>query len=239
MNRGKRLMVAGLALMILGGGLLALGKIGSNAASRAHSTSSSTYSPPYRSVAPAQAGADAVLFFWYGCPHCLKLEEHFKKIDFSGTAGSLVTPAGHTAIFIRVPAVLNSSWELDARVYYSLQQLGFSEEGHYRVMKQYVKDRPTDLESLKALLMSGVLDKERETNPQFRSTVDQVMSQLYTPAIDTKISESRQLTQAIGLEGVPSILVGKDKLLELGAGLGYHDLMTTTLALLRGGNASE
>jgi thiol:disulfide interchange protein DsbA len=239
MNRGKRLMVAGLALMILGGGLLALARVGSNAASHAHSTSSSTYTPPYRSVAPAQAGADAVLFFWYGCPHCLKLEEEFRQIDFSGTASSSVTPAGHTAIFTRVPAVLDSSWELDARVYYSLQQLGFSEAGHYRVMKRYVKDRPTDLESLKELLMSGVLEKERETNPLFRSTADQVISQLYTPAIDTKISESRKLTQAIGLEGVPSILVGKDKLLELGGGLGYHDLMMSALSLLRGGNGSE
>lgn len=239
MNRGKRLMVAGLALMILGGGLLVLAKIGSNAASHAHSTSSSTYSPPYRSVAPAQAGADAVLFFWYGCPHCLKLEEELRRVDFSGTAGSLITPSGRTAIVTRVPAVLSNSWELDARVYYSLQQLGFSEEGHYRVMKRYVKNRPTDLESLKAMLMSGVLDKERETNPLFRSTADQVMSQLYTPAIDAKISESRQLTQAIGLEGVPSMLVGKDKLLELGSGLGYHELTMTTLGLLRGGNGAE
>jgi hypothetical protein len=225
--------------MILGGGLLVLAKIGSNAAAHAHSTSSSAYSPPYRSVAPAQAGADAVLFFWYGCPHCLKLEEESRKVGFSSTAGSLVTPAGHTAIFTKVPAVLNNAWELDARVYYSLQQLGFSEAGHYRVMKRYVRDRPTDLESLKSLLTSGVLEQERETNPLFRSTADQVMSQLYTPAIDAKISESRQLTQAISLEGVPSILVGKDKLLELGGGLGYHELLMTTLSLLRGGNGSE
>ena len=236
MNRGQKLMAAGLALMILGGGMLVLALVASN--SDSHSGTSS-YSPPYRSVAPAQAGADAVLFFWYGCPHCLKLEEEFRKVDFSGSASILVTPAGHTAFVKRVPAVLSNSWELDARLYYALQQLGFSEDGHYRVMKQYRKNRPTDLESLKSLLMSGVLDKERETNPVFRSTADQVIGLLYTSGVDTKISESRQLTQAISLEGVPSILVGKDKLLELGSGFDYHDLAMGTLDLMRGGNGQE
>jgi len=112
--------------------------------------------------------------------------------------------------------------------------LNFSDDGHFRVMKRYGKHRPTSLESVRALLMSGVLDKEREENPSFRSTADQVIELLYSPGIDAKISESLALTQAIRLDGVPSVLVGRDKLLELGNGLGYHELMMATLDLLRG-----
>jgi len=223
-------MATGLALMMLGGGMIALAKMASNSVPG----SSSSYTPPYRSVAPAPAGADAVVFFWYGCPHCLKLEEQFRQFDFSGTASSLVTESGRGVFVRKVPVVLSSSWELDARLYYALQALNFSDDGHFRVMKRYGKHRPTSLESVRALLMSGVLDKEREENPSFRSTADQVIELLYSPGIDAKISESLALTQAIRLDGVPSVLVGRDKLLELGNGLGYHELMMATLDLLRG-----
>ena len=53
--------------------------------------------------------------FWYRCPHCFALEPYLNK---------WLKNKPEFVEFVRLPAVLNRSWEFDARVYYTFVALG-------------------------------------------------------------------------------------------------------------------
>ena len=52
-------------------------------------------------------------FFWYGCPHCYRLEP---------LLGEWLKTKPKAALFVRTPAFL-PKWEVHARLYYSLESL--------------------------------------------------------------------------------------------------------------------
>jgi thiol:disulfide interchange protein DsbA len=60
-------------------------------------------------------------FFWYGCPHCYRLEPHLN-------AWLKRKPAD--AEFRRAPAAFRDSWLPLTRAHYALQDLGFSDKLH-------------------------------------------------------------------------------------------------------------
>ena len=80
----------------------------------------------YAELSKAVATSDAskievVELFWYGCPHCYALEpavESWKE----------QMPAD--VKFVRMPAVLNKTWEIHARAYYAAQALGVLKKTH-------------------------------------------------------------------------------------------------------------
>ncbi|MDA8327625.1 MAG: thiol:disulfide interchange protein DsbA/DsbL [Betaproteobacteria bacterium] len=60
-------------------------------------------------------------FFWYGCPHCFNLEP--------GLNSWIKTVPKDVAIR-RIPAVLNNSWAVQAKVWYALSALGLANKYH-------------------------------------------------------------------------------------------------------------
>ena len=77
----------------------------------------------YSIIEPAQPvgsgkNIEVLEFFWYGCPHCSRLEPHLN-------AWLKRKPA--VADFKRVPAAFRESWLPLARAHYALQTLGLAD----------------------------------------------------------------------------------------------------------------
>lgn len=216
-------MTAGLAMMIVGGGLFWLGYSASHQETPAPTTSSH-----FRTVTPVVADADSSLFFWYGCSHCLKVEERIRDIGTSSSA-SPGSAQGQSASLAYIPAAMNPTWELHARLFYALDALGYSQAGHIRMMKAIQSDLPRTPEELQRFLASGVLSVESRSNSYFVADVAQVMSLIDSPQVNQQIAASKTLSSSIGLKGVPTLLVGDRDVLELGSGVGYDDMANMAL----------
>ncbi|HEX4870213.1 MAG TPA: thiol:disulfide interchange protein DsbA/DsbL [Moraxellaceae bacterium] len=149
--------------------------------------------PAYRTLAtPGRVDKPGLIevreFFWYGCPHCYKLEPHM-------AAWLKTKPADVN--FVRTPAALNPVWEVNARGYYTVELMGMLEKTHGALFDAIHRGgkRPYDPDSLAAFYTAfGV-------NPStFKSTYNSF-------AVDGKVSQSRALAQFYGLDGVPAVVV--------------------------------
>ena len=85
---------------------------------------------------PAQI--EVLGLFWYGCPHCYRLEP---KLD----AWSRKLPAD--ANFRRLPAVLTDSWRPAARLHYTLGAVGALETLHLAVFEAEHTTRTLQVQS--------------------------------------------------------------------------------------------
>ena len=77
----------------------------------------------YIPITPAQPTnskdkVEVVEMFWYGCPHCYRLEPYVKR---------WLKTKPDNVNFIRMPGVLNPGWELLARAYYTAEILASRE----------------------------------------------------------------------------------------------------------------
>ena len=70
---------------------------------------------------PAGKQIEVREFFWYGCPHCFRLDPHIE-------AWLKTKPAD--VVFVRTPAALNPVWEGNARGYYAVEMMGLVEKTH-------------------------------------------------------------------------------------------------------------
>lgn len=140
-------------------------------------------------TAPAKPGLVEVReFFWYGCPHCYKLEPHV-------AAWLKTKPAGVN--FIRTPAALNSVWEANARGFYVAEALGMVERTHGALFHaiQVRKERLFDQASLAAFYGKHGINAGN-FNGLYQSF-----------AVSGKIAQSRNLAMRYQLTGVPAIIV--------------------------------
>ena len=64
---------------------------------------------------------EVVELFWYGCPHCYRLEPYVNR---------WLKKKPDNVEFVRMPGVLNPGWELLARAYYTAEILGVVEKVH-------------------------------------------------------------------------------------------------------------
>ena len=127
-------------------------------------------------------------FFWYGCPHCFKLEPHMqtwlKKIP-------------KDVYFLRTPAAMNKVWEQGARGYYVSEALGVRKKTHIPLFHaihdggQQIFDQASQA---KFFARYGV--PEQKFNSMFNSF-----------PITAKVAESNQLAQQYQLTGVPAVVV--------------------------------
>ena len=62
--------------------------------------------------------------FWYGCPHCFKLEDGLE---------SWVKTMPADSQFVRMPAIFSEVWEQHAKLYYTLEAMGNLETMHVKV----------------------------------------------------------------------------------------------------------
>lgn len=75
---------------------------------------------------------EVIEFFWYGCIHCYRFEPWIE-------AWHAKIPAD--VAFVRVPAVFNDRWALDAALYYALESAGHIERLHRPLLNAIHEDR--------------------------------------------------------------------------------------------------
>ena len=149
--------------------------------------------PEYIELKPEQpvdapGKLEVVEFFWYGCPHCYKLEPLLE---------SWVPKLPGDVVFRRVPAIFNERWARDAAIFYTFEALGLTQKLHRPLFDAIHRDRlrTDDAKSLAAWLGRNGVDAAR-----FEQT-------LKSFGVQTRVQRSKQLSIAYKLEGVPTLAV--------------------------------
>ncbi len=171
------------------------------------------------SPTPAKPGVIEVReFFWYGCPHCYKLEAHV-------VAWKKTLPAD--VKFIRTPAALNPVWENNARGFYVAESLGLVEKTHGPLFHaiQIRKERLFDQASLAGFYAGHGIDKAN-FNGLYQSF-----------AVSAKVAQSRNLATRYRLTGVPAMVVN-GKYVVPGEGARTLEVVNALIARERGGAAA-
>lgn len=139
-------------------------------------------------VNPAGKQIEVREFFWYGCPHCYRLDPHvevWKKTKPADVA------------FVRTPAALNPVWEGNARGYYAVEMMGMIEKVHVPLFNT-IHERQArifDEASLTAFYQNYGVDAAK-----FKGLFNSF-------AVSGKVSQAKALAQKYQLEGVPAVVV--------------------------------
>lgn len=127
-------------------------------------------------------------FFWYGCPHCNRLEPFI--------ATWLRTKPADVN-FIRTPAAVNPVWESNARGYYTAEALGLAEKTHSALFQAiHVAHQQLFDQAALANFYAGFGADPKNFNGLYNSF-----------AVSGKVAQSKALFQQYHLEGVPAVIV--------------------------------
>ena len=142
-------------------------------------------------------------FFWYGCPHCYSFEPHVQAWKKSKPAN---------VVFKRVPAMFRPEWEVQARVYYALSNMGVIEDIHGKIFDAVHKDK------------RRLFKKEALINFVVKNGVDRValLKEYNSFAVDGMVRKAKKKQKAYKIEGVPSVVVN-GKYLTSGSMSGSYD----------------
>lgn len=149
---------------------------------------------PYEMVTPPQPTSsdkdqvEVVELFWYGCPHCYRLEPYVKRWLKHKPAN---------VKFVRMPGVFRPSWEILGRAYYTAEILGVVDKIHSDLFEAIhgQKRRMNSEQELMAFFAEhGVSNKDFKR--VFRSF-----------AVETKLRRAKDMGQRYGAHGVPTIIV--------------------------------
>ena len=144
-------------------------------------------------------------FFWYGCPHCYSFEPNL-------VAWKKTKPAN--VEFIRVPAIFRPDWEVQARTYYALENMGAIEDLHGKIFAAIHKDK-------KRLNKKELLVDFVERNGVDR---EKFLAEYSSFAVDGKVRKAKKKLKPYQIQGVPSIAVN-GKYLTSGSMAGSYDNM--------------
>jgi protein dithiol oxidoreductase (disulfide-forming) len=147
----------------------------------------------YERIIPAQPTAnpdkvEVIEVFWYGCPHCHRFQPYVERWLLGADAD---------VTFIRLPAILNESWAIHARAYYTAEALGVTERIHEALFDaiHIRKERLRNEAEIADFFEKHGVDKQR-----FRSTFNSF-------AVNSKVQRARELTRRYGIDGTPAVVV--------------------------------
>lgn len=127
-------------------------------------------------------------FFWYGCPHCFKLEPHMQ---------AWLKQIPKDVYFVRTPAAMNKMWEQGARGYYVSEALGVRRKTHLPLFHAiHANGQQIFDQAAQAKFFTRYGVSEQKFNSMFNSF-----------PITAKIAQSNQLAQQYQLTGVPAVVV--------------------------------
>jgi len=126
--------------------------------------------------------------FWYGCPHCYRLEPYIERWLARKPA---------EAEFIRTPAAMVPHWQDHARAFYTAEILGILPQTH-RPMFDAIHVNGNKLSSVEALasFFEGFGIEKAKFYKTFRSF-----------AVETRLRRAKTLAQRYNLQGVPAVIV--------------------------------
>ena len=144
-----------------------------------------------KSPVPTQVEAgkvEVVELFWYGCPHCFRLEPELNK---------WLKNKPKNVEFIRIPAIFNKTWALHAKAYYTADFLGIMDKIHkpffdaIHLKKQRLN---TAAAVKKFFIQHGVSEKD----------FDGVFNSF---GVDAKVRRAKELSRQYNISGVPALVV--------------------------------
>ena len=146
---------------------------------------------------PKTGKVEVVEFFWYGCPHCYAFEP---------TIEPWIAKLPADVNFHRVPAGFNALWQIHQQVYFTWEVLGLVDAMHVKTFDRFHKaHKPINTEAdMLAFAQESGLD------------VAKVKQAWNGFVVHTKMTQAQQLTEAYGIDGVPTI--------------GIHGRYTTSLS---------
>jgi thiol:disulfide interchange protein DsbA len=143
--------------------------------------------PPVQTSAAA-GKVEVVEVFWYGCPHCFQFEPTLEK---------WLKDKPDYIEFVRMPAIVNPSWEIHARAYYAAKALGVLDKTHGALFHA-IHDEKQALFSEDQLVAFYARHGVKEDN--FRAA-------LHSFSIEGELRRAKQLGERYGLNGVPTLIV--------------------------------
>lgn len=152
----------------------------------------------YSVIEPAQPVSsgrqiEVLEFFWYGCPHCNRLEPHLN-------AWLKRKPAD--ADFKRVPAAFRESWLPLARAHYALQALGLADKLHGELFAAVHDHKTLDIKTLAgdpAPLFDWVAAKGVDRK-KFADAYN-------SPAVAARSQSTIETTRKYALPDVPAVVI--------------------------------
>jgi thiol:disulfide interchange protein DsbA len=131
---------------------------------------------------------EVVELFWYGCPHCYRLEP---------LIGEWQASKPDDVEFIRMPAVLGPNWELYGKAYYTAELLGVMDKIHLALFEALHKDRKKlrDEAAVQAFFVEQGVSAE-----DFKNTFNSF-------AVNVKLNNAKQMTKRYAITGVPTVII--------------------------------
>jgi protein dithiol oxidoreductase (disulfide-forming) len=127
-------------------------------------------------------------FFWYGCPHCYHFEPYIN-------AWKKTKPAN--VEFVRVPAIFRPDWEIQARAYYALSNMGIIEDLHGKIFDAIHKGKQhlNKKEAITDFLVKNGVDRKK-FEEEYSSF-----------AVDSMVRKAKKKIKDYQIQGVPSVSV--------------------------------
>lgn len=152
----------------------------------------------YSVIEPAQSAGggkkiEVLEFFWYGCPHCSRLEPHLN---------SWLTRKPADAEFKRVPAAFRESWLPLARAHYALQALGLADKLHGKLFAAVHDQKTLDIKTL-ADNPAPLFDWIASTGVDRKKFADAFNS----PAVAARTRSTIETTGKYALPEVPAVVI--------------------------------
>ena len=157
------------------------------------STSSAIAAQGYEMVTPAQPTTskdqvEVVELFWYGCPHCYKLEPFVER---------WLKRKPKNVKFVRMPGVFRDSWKIHARAYYTAEILGVVDKVH-KPMFEAIHDQKRRMNDETSIM--GLFNAHGVSNKDFKRV-------FHSFAVETKLRRAKDMGSRYGAKGVPAIIV--------------------------------
>lgn len=149
----------------------------------------------YRELAEQQPTSssekiEVLELFWYRCPHCFRLEEPLKV---------WLPTMPENAVFATMPAILGDSWEFHARVYYTFEALGLTDQFHEKLFNAIHKERKR---------LNTVEDVASWMQQNAGPNAAEVIDAYNSFAVDSHTRNSLVMSRKYELTGVPTVIVG-------------------------------
>ena len=157
-------------------------------------------------AADADTLPEVLDFFWYGCPHCFRLEPHLAEW----------TELRADAVRVRhVPAVFSKRWVPGARLYYALEELGRTDL-HAAVFRlRHEQGRKLQSADGIARMLEPFGVEPAAFAAAFRGE-----------AVNGKMAAAEELPKRYGITGVPALVVAGRYLVTTGhAGGDYPEML--------------
>jgi len=167
----------------------------------------------YQEIIPAQQTSapdgkvEVVEVFWYGCPHCYRMEPTLNK---------WLKTKPENVHFVRMPGQFNKDWHVHAGVYYVAEILGMVDKVHEPIFDEIDKYRRKNKD---APLKLSTVDNAAAFFLKYGVSREKFMKIYNSFSVKSKLAHAKGMVQRYGIHSVPTFIVnGKYRVNETMAG---------------------